>query len=543
VNKKLQRLGIFLVICYLAIFAKLHVTQLVDQQSLAAQPDNLRETQRKLNKPRGKIISADGAILAQSINVGGNMTPRVRQYPEGELFAHVTGIYSGLYGTQLGVEKTYDRQLTGDTTAQQFDGLTNLFSTRENVGNVSVTVRKDLQELARDELGDRIGAVTVLDPRDGRILAMYSTPTYDPNLLMLSPQRSLDDVKAAYALYQQNPGKPMLSKNYRDTYFPGSSFKPVTAAVGIGTGKVTPTTPVYESMEGYQPPDARQTFIRNFAGKACGGNLLQITASSCNTAFMVMGVQNGWPAMAAGATAFGYNKDVPIDLPGAVKSDFPDTPEEFRSEAIAGLAQNSIGQKSNNATPLQIAMVSAAAANDGKIMVPHVLDKVRNQDATVVEEWKPQVFSEAMTPDVAAVVKQAMWGPVNDPTGSAYGRIKVPAGITAFGKTGTAQVGAGNNLSLNTWFTGFAGPTGGTPTVAVSVVVLGQRVGDEITGGQVSAPIANRMLNAALGVVDQPVDPSDVIITPTTSVPPAGPFAPNPGDSTTPTTPTTRRQG
>jgi penicillin-binding protein A len=546
-NKKLQRLGVVLVICYLAVFAKLHQTQLVDVDALAAKPDNLRETQRKYNKPRGKIISADGAILAESKNVGGNMVPRERLYPEGDLFGHVTGFYSGLFGTDLGVEKTYDKQLSGDTLTQQFDGLTNLFSQRENVGNVSLTVRKDLQQLAKDQLRDQQGAITVLDPRSGAILAFWSFPSYDPANLMVTREHTVEQALAAKALYDVAPGKPMLSKNYRDRYFPGSSFKPVTAAAGISSGTVSLGQPVYETLPFYQPPERGTAPIGNFGSKPCGGNLVQIMTVSCNTAFMLMGVQAGWPAMAATTTGFGYNQKVPLDLPGGVQSTFPDTRDEFVDEAIAGLAQNSIGQKTNEATPLQIALIAAATANDGVIMEPHVMANVRNQDATVVETYQAKEWKQAMTPEVAGVLREAMRGPVNDPGGSAYNRVKVPPLFTAFGKTGTAQVGEVGNRTLNTWFTGFAGPTGGTPTVAISVVVLGQRVGDEVTGGQVSAPIANAMLNAALQVVDAPVDPTSAIVTTTTTVPPAGPFTPAPGappGAGAPTTPTTlRRQG
>jgi peptidoglycan glycosyltransferase len=175
-------------------------------------------------------------------------------------------------------------------------------------------------------------------------------------------------------------------------------------------------------------------------------------------------------------------------------------------------------------------------------MKPHVMYEVRNQDATVVDRYKPEPWLTAMSPEVNAQMRQVMLGPVNDPNGTAKGQINVPAGMVAGGKTGTAQTGTG---FLHTWFMGYAGPAGGVPKVAVSVVVLRQRTANDVTGGRISAPIANVMLNEALKIVDSAqVDPTNVIVTPTTTVPPAGPFAPGAGGpQTTATVPTTRRQG
>jgi peptidoglycan glycosyltransferase len=544
VNKKLQRLGIFLVMCFIAVFVKLQLTQLVEADELATKPDNQRETQRKYNQPRGQIISADGVVLAKSTNVGGNMIPRERSYPEGDLFGHITGFYSGNYGTQLGVEKSYNDALAGDTARQQIDGLTNgltnLFAQKENVGNVSLTVRKDLQQLARDQLGDREGAITVLDPRTGAILAMWSNPSYDPNQLMITREHSLAQVKEAYALYNANPQNPMLAKAYRNNYPPGSSFKPVTATGGLAKGTVTLTTPVYPELETISFRDSDKP-IANFGSppEKCGGVLYQVLTVSCNTAFAQMGVDQSIETLSDTAKGFGWNQDVQIDMPGAAKSTIPTKLSEV---GIAGTGQNAIGQQHNTATPLQIALVAAGIANGGVVMKPHVMYEVRNQDATVVDRYKPQPWLTAMSPEVNAQMRQVMLGPVNDPNGTAKGQINVPAGMVAGGKTGTAQTGTG---LLHTWFMGYAGPAGGTPKVAVSVVVLKQRVANDVTGGRISAPIANVMLNEALKVVDSAqVDPTSVIVTPTTSVPPAGPFAPGAGGpQTTATVPTTRREG
>jgi peptidoglycan glycosyltransferase len=525
VNKKLQHLGIFLVICFLAVTVKLHMTQLVEVQALAEKPDNNRETQRKLNQPRGKIFSADGALLADSLDIGGNNVTRKRVYPEGDLFGHITGYFSGRFKKE-GVEQTYDRQLAGDTLRQQFDGLTNLFAARENVGHVTLSVRKDLQQLARDELGDREGAVTVLDPRTGAILAMWSNPSYNPELI--SQNANFDEDNAAkdwWALYQLNTQKPMLSKAFRERYQPGSTFKSVTAATGLVTGKVTTERPVYPQLSFITWPDSPGQPFANFSNEVCGGNLAQIMTVSCNTSFMQMGVDVGLPALDDEAKAFGFLQNVPIDLPNPAQSTVP---TDKQAEGIAGTAQTAIGQKETSATPLQMAMVMAAVANGGTLMKPHVMRDVRNQDATVVETYKPEPWLTPLSPEQASTLRTVLYGPVNNPGGTATGRINLPSGMIAGGKTGTAQTGKGN-APLHTWFVGFAGPVGQAPTVAISVVVLRQQNRGESTGGVVAGPIANTMLNKALQVVDQkPADPRGAIVSPTTSVVPPGPFAGTP---------------
>src|SRR4051794_3362863 len=315
----------------------------------SSKPDNHRPEAIKYNKPRGKIVSADGALLAQSIDVGGNLNPRRREYPEGDLFGQVTGYYSGVYGSE-GVEKRYDEQLRGDTVRQQFDGLANLFAARENVGNVTLTVRKDLQQLARDQIGDRDGAAVVMDPRDGSILALWSNPSYNPQLLdAVGKDEDIAASAAAWNAANADPSKPMLSKAFREVHNPGSTFKVVTAAVGLQSGKVNDARPVYPAENSYTAIDRRDAPFFNYARETCGGPLPQIMTQSCNSAFMRMGVEVGGTQLVQAARAFGYNQAVPIDLPNAAMSSVPDKPEGF-----AGTAQTAIGQQNNFATPLQM---------------------------------------------------------------------------------------------------------------------------------------------------------------------------------------------
>jgi penicillin-binding protein A len=514
VNKQIQRLGIFLVICYLAVFVKLHQTQLLDVDRLNTRQDNLRPVNRKLNRARGKIVSADGALLAESIDVGDNLTPRRRLYPEGDLFGQVTGYFSGLYGSE-GVEQTYDAELA--EAPLTLGGIADLFTTKENVGNVTLTVRRDLQDLARQQLGDREGSVVVLDPRSGALLAFWSNPSFNPQELTegFGDGKTPGPAQAAYARLNSAPGNPLLPKQFRERYLPGSTFKVVTSGVGLQSGAITNDNPIWPQEQSFRPPTSGTT-ISNFNGETCGGALFEALTISCNTAFMHTGLQIGGPAMAAGTSAFGFNQDVPIDLPRAARSVVP---ADFTRDP-GKLAQTAIGQQDVAATPLQMAMVASAAANNGVIMKPHVMRDIRNNDAEVVQTYQPSPWLTAMAPDKAQILAADMLGPVNDPRGTAAGRIHLPAGMTAGGKTGTAQTGAGR-APVHAWFMGYAGPTGQPPKVAVAVVLLNQPNSGEATGGQVAAPVASVMLNKALEVMNQPeTDLAPVLATTTTTTPP-----------------------
>lgn len=489
-NKAIRNLGVFLILCFTALFVKLNQVQVLQADQLNNHPENSRVIQREFNRPRGTITAADGALLAQSVPVEDDTFSRQRVYPEGDLFGQITGYFSFLYGA-AGVEKTYDEQLSGTTFVQQLRGLTDLFVNKENVGNVRLTVRKDLQQLARDQLRDprtgveREGSIVVTDPRTGAILAFWSTPSYDPN-----PLSSVDPAqeRAAWTALNADPAKPMLAKQYQERYFPGSTFKAVTSGIGLQTGKVTVDDPSYPTATSYKPPVGRP--IANFGGESCGGTLFPILAISCNSAFAQMGVETiGGDDMYNGARSFGFDSPPPIDLPSPATSVFPETATKDK----AVLAQASIGQNDVQATPLQMALVACAAANGGVVMTPHVMDQVTDSNGNVVDRYQPEPWVTPMDPQHAITLRQAMVGVVQNGTG-------VPAQIPGYevgGKTGTAQLGDGR---VHTWMIAFAGPPGGQPTVAVSVVVLNQPETNEFTGGQVAGPIARTMMQATLAV-------------------------------------------
>ncbi len=488
-NVQIRRLGIGLLACYLALFVMLNWIQVVHKDALDNNALNDLRVKQLFNKDRGSISTADGAVVAKSVAVTGSSDfAHQRVYPQGALFGQLTGFYSFNYGSS-GLELTYDKQLTGRTISQQIRSFADILNPRPQVGNLTISVRKDLQTLAQQALGNRAGSVVVTDPRTGALLAFWSYPSYDPN-----PISSLDNKVSSAAWTADNaaPGKPMLAKQYQEIYPPGSTFKIVTSSTGVQDGLVTVTHPVYPVARFYQPAYGKP--IHNFGNEACGGTLVPILAVSCNSAFAQMGTETIGPEkMTAGAQAFGFDQKPPIDLPNPAASQFPTS---FTGQ-LPLLGQASIGQNGTRATPLQMALVGSAIADGGVIMKPHVMTEVRDSEGNLVEQYHPSPWLTPISPQTAQTIHDAMMQVVAH--GTATG-MQLP-GFDVGAKTGTAEVGLVNaGSSIDAWMVAFAGPKGQAPTVAVSVVVLDQTGDSEATGAQVAGPIAKQMLQATLAV-------------------------------------------
>jgi peptidoglycan glycosyltransferase len=484
-NRQLRRLGLGLIVCYIALFAMINYVQVWHAQALNDNPLNSRKIVRDFDRPRGQIISADGTVLAKSVpSAPGDAFSFQREYPEGDLFGHITGYLNVNFGA-TGIEQQYNDQLSGQTVSQQYQTLRDLFVDRQHTGDVTLTVRKDLQQSARDLLGNRKGSIVVMDPRDGSILALWSDPSYDPNLLA---SHNAAAAQAAKSLLEANPDQPLRGRTWQERFFPGSTFKVVTGSTGLETGTVTPDNPVFPQESAYKPPDGAP--IQNFGGEVCGGALFEVLRVSCNSAFAQMGAEViGQQKMEAGARSFGFNDTPPIDLPAPASSIFPDT-----KGSKAFLGQASIGQFSTQATPLQMALVTAGVANGGIIMSPHVMQEIRNDNGKVIQSFAANPWRTAVSPQTAATMRQAMIGVVQGGTGTAA-RIN---GVEVGGKTGTAELNDTGSMS-EAWFTCFAGPPGGTPQVVVTVLVENQPGASEGTGGRVAAPIAAQLVKEALG--------------------------------------------
>ena len=495
-SKQIRNLGVFLALCYTALFLQVNRLTVFEAQALQDKPENTRQITRDFSGPRGDIVSADGVVLAESVPADDQYLLQ-RTYPTNDLFGHVTGHFAFQLGT-TGVERSYNGYLNGDDIGFSLDRLGDLFVDRDVVGDVILSLRADVQEVARTELGDREGSVVAIDPRNGEVLALWSFPSYDPNLL------ANHDFQAAEAesarLNDSANGKPILARSYRDNFFPGSTFKVVTATAGIERGGVTEDQPVYPSVSAYEPSSGSP--VPNFGGNSCGGTLFVILQRSCNSSFAEMGVEDvGGDGLVETAESFGYNREIPFDLPGGeqstIRTEVDGTP---LSQNPGVVGQLSIGQNDNRATPLQMALVAAAVANEGNIVGPHVMREVRDDQGNKVEEYDPEVIARPMSASTAGTLREAMMSVVADGSAS-----RLDEGLEEFdvgGKTGTAQLGTDPPKS-HAWIIGFAGPPGEIPHVAVAVIVEGQDGASEQTGGQVAAPIAAAVMERALAPPDR----------------------------------------
>jgi peptidoglycan glycosyltransferase len=296
-------------------------------------------------------------------------------------------------------------------------------------------------------------------------------------------------VRNAWTSLNADTNKPLLARSFRERYFPGSTFKVVTASAALEKAPDL-TSKTYPTLTALELPNTNHQRLSNFARESCGGPLPQLLKVSCNTGFAQMGLDLGADKLSTQAREFGFGARPPFDLPGGATSVFPDASAFARD--LPGLAKSAIGQQDVAATPLEMALVASAVANQGVIMKPHVLAAVRDSEGNVVRQGRAEPWMRALSADNAAKLRDMMVGVVQGGTGT---RAAIP-GVQVAAKTGTAQTG---NNTAHAWMVAFA--PADAPRVAVAVLVESQPgLGDNATGGRVAAPIAQAVMRAALGV-------------------------------------------
>jgi peptidoglycan glycosyltransferase len=486
-NRQIRLVGLGIMVLFVALFVQLNWLQIFHAGALEANPLNSRAVVKEYTAKRGDIVSADGVTLATSIPTS-DQFKYLRRYPTGALFQPITGFFSFTYGSD-GAERSYDRVLTGSSSPFQLptslSQLRNLLTNHDQSQSITLTSLDQLQKVAQTQLAGRQGSVVALDPRNGSILAMYANPTFDPNLLSGHDQAQ---VQANYKAISATPGA-LDPAAYRQRFFPGSTFKIITAAT-VFDHQPALAAKTYPTLAALALPQTTN-LLHNFGGETCGGQLLELFTVSCNTGFGQIGLDLGAAALYSEAQSFGFNQVPPVDLPFAVSSTFP-PPASFAQD-LPGLAFSAIGQQSVQASPLSMALVAAAIADHGTIMTPHVLAHVTNSQNQIVSTYQPKPWLQATSPATAAKVSQLMQAVVNDPRGTGVG-ARIP-GVPVAAKTGTAQTGTG---LINAWFVAFAPAT--DPTIAVAVLLPNQPAGDAYQGGTLAAPIAKAMIESYLGV-------------------------------------------
>jgi penicillin-binding protein A len=472
VNAPLRRVAISVLVLFTLLIINVNYIQVVRSDELRTDSGNTRILAEEYDRERGSIVVA-GNEIALSTPTDDRLT-YLRQYPGAELYAPVTGYYSVVYN-KTGLEKAENDVLSGSDPRLVFRRIADLFTGRDPAGgNVELTIDPATQKAAMDSLNGVTGAVVALDPSTGAILALASTPSFDPN------QLTSHDPAAIRAYREQLSDDQLTNQAISQRYSPGSVFKVVVSAAALATGKYTPQTPIPAPDELTLP--GTSTTLENFNGESCNGGadqpLIDALTISCNTAFAQLGIDLGEERVRDMAEAFGIDEQA-FKMPLTVA---PSKLGDIENDAQLGVS--SIGQQDVQLTPMQAAMIASAVANDGRLMKPYLVSQVQAPDLTVVDKTDPEEMSTPVSPEVAAQLTEMMVSVVNNGTGR---RARID-GVQVAGKTGTAE----NSANDHTWFIGFA--PADDPKIAVAVFV---RNGGR-TGGDISAPIAKTVIQAYL---------------------------------------------
>ncbi|MBB1517146.1 penicillin-binding protein 2 [Tessaracoccus sp. MC1679] len=472
-NVPIRRVTVFVALMMAALLLNLTAISVVQAEDLNAHPSNRRVRDAEFARPRGAILVGNEPI-AVSVPRPGRF-PYVRTYPAGELWSTVTGWYSYDYA-RSGLESSFNEELAGTSSEQSIDRILDLVTGQSSQGaNISTTLNPRAQAAAVRALGSQQGAAVAMNYETGEILAMVSTPTYDPNRLATV---DLEVAREAWTELLDSPDEPLKNRAAREVYPPGSTFKLVTAAAALEDGMVP-------SSELDAPASLRLPNSSRSIGNStnCGGTtvtLQQALQTSCNTAFGSLALDLGSDKLQAMAEAFGFNQEQTLDL-AAATSRFPTELDEAQT------ALSAIGQYDVAASPLQMLQVAAAIANDGVMMSPYLVSTVTNQDLTVLSSRGPEVIGQPISGSTAGLLQQMMVATVEDGTG----RPAQTDGVVVGGKTGTAQTAP--DRPPYAWFVGYAED----PSVAIVAFVENADVDrDDISGGRLAAPIFKAVLEA-----------------------------------------------
>ncbi|MFF0385209.1 peptidoglycan D,D-transpeptidase FtsI family protein [Streptomyces sp. NPDC004286] len=486
-NKPLRRIALFCGLLVLALLIRDNWLQYVQADKLRTAGDNRRVAIERYSAPRGDII-VDGDPITGSVETKAGDFKYKRTYKNGPMWAPVTGYSSQAFdSTQL--EKINDGILTGNDDRLFFRNTLDMLTGKpKQGGNVVTTLNSAAQKAAYSGLKNQggKGAVVALEPSTGKILALASYPSYDPS----SFAGSRDGDAEAWSKLQKksDSADPMLNRALRETYPPGSTFKVVTAAAALENGKYASADQKTDSPLPWVMPGT-QTELKNEGNIPCKDATMRVALQySCNTVFGKIGADLGNEKMLDEAKKFGFDEEqfTPIRANASVFS---------KDMNDSQTALSSIGQFNTAATPLQMAMVASAVANDGKLMKPYMVDSLQSSNLDPVEKNEPQELSQPLSPGNAQILQSMMETVVKDGTGK---NAQID-GVTVGGKTGTAQHGVKNSENPYAWFLSYAKLPDHSAPVAVAVVIEDDNaVRDDISGGGLAAPIAKHVMEAVI---------------------------------------------
>ncbi|TLM82584.1 penicillin-binding protein 2 [Pseudarthrobacter sp. NamE5] len=483
-NQAIRHSWVAAIAMFALIFGAISYVQVVGADELKANPWNQRAILQNYCNDRGAII-VGGSPVAESVEGNSETCKFQRTYPQPELYAGITGYFSQNFGA-TGLEQSMGEVLTGNSDQLFLDRVGQLFLGNQPKGaSVELTIDPEIQQLAYSLIPDgQRGSIVVTNPKTGAILAMVSKPSYDPNRI------ATQDPTAETANINELLKVPGINLNQNvsgptgELLAPGSVYKLVDTAAALASGKYNKDSVLPNPAE--MPFPGIQYTLPNYAGGNCytrdTAGFAFALQQSCNTPFASIALDLGRDAIAEQAAKFGFGEDMgdQLKLGYAQENSFPDDLD------APGLAQSAIGQRDVRATPLQVALMTAAIANDGVQMRPNLIKALRSPDLRIIDEPQPEQLRTSTTPEIANQITEWMVSAVSEGIAN---RAAVP-GVQVAGKTGTAELGNGSN---NSWFTGFA--PANNPQVGVTIVMEGV---DITTGAQLTSPNAKRIFEAVL---------------------------------------------
>ncbi len=457
-KRSIRRIFWLLALCFFLLLGYLGKLTLVDRQTISGNAYNTRLRYGDDTIRRGEIMDRDGEVIARSIPADGGGYNR--EYPRSRMAAHITG-YSSVGKTGVEAAENFELMTLHNELFQRLGGI---LKKDELIGNsVKLTVDMDIQSAAGNLLGSAKGAVVVMEPSTGRVLALQAYPDFDPN-----------KVAAQWENLKDHEDSPLLNRGTQGIYPPGSTFKTVTALAGI---EYLPDWQTF-TVECTGEAVFEDKIIHCYKNRAHGlVDMKGAMEGSCNCYFAALAQKIGAGKLAKTMERVGMKEACGFELaytPNTVLLDSNSTESE--------LVETSIGQGRTGVTPLYMAMLASAIANEGLMMRPYIVDHVVYPDGGMGKTTVPKKLTQICTPEEAAILKEMMVGVVENGTGGAAS----VSGVTVAGKTGTAENATGNDHS---WFIGFAPAE--EPKVAIAVLL------ENANDGNASA-IAGKVLRAAL---------------------------------------------
>jgi penicillin-binding protein A len=485
IGTALMRLTLVIVLIYTGLAAGLGWWQVVQAGPLSADPANPLSQAAERSAPRGTIYDSQGVVVAQTV---GGAQSRQRRYPHVEM-APIVGYKSLLFGT-AGLENAWNSELIGLDQSGAGDALLRKFrSDPYDPSDLHLSVDLRLQQEAVRLLGSDRGAVVAIEPSTGRILAMASTPSFDPNRLVdtTTARAYLDELRA-------DTSSPLLNRATQGRYVPGSVFKMVTATAALDSGSITPDTTYPRQPAQYRTGFKVEGFTIHDAPRTVQLDhpltFPEATEVSSNIFFAHAALDTGAANLSRWAAALGFGQPIPFELPTATSQVTDGTgPLDGFTDQVE-LANAAYGQGEVLATPLQMALVACAIANGGSLMKPTLVDRLES-DAGRTRAIEPTEIRRAMSGTTAGEITDAMVRAVNGPFAAGYAGGAAVPGVTTAGKSGTAELGTGRNP--HSWFIGFAPAQ--NPQIAVAVIV--ERAG---TGSSRAVPLGGDIMSLYLSL-------------------------------------------